>query len=75
MKSQYQLIDSFGVTSTWLLQYQVLKDTEAINFFKDKKDNIEIGLFLEEWPDRTPVDRLLRSDNVDGISSNPVCSQ
>jgi len=47
IKDQYATINERGMTATWLLQYDVLKDKELVNYLKSFDKNQEFGVFLE----------------------------
>jgi hypothetical protein len=47
IKDQYAAINERGMTATWLLQYDVLKDKELVNYLKIFDKNQEFGVFLE----------------------------
>ena len=47
IEKQYKLIKENGFSATWLIQYDVLKDTELMGFIKGFNDNQEVGVFLE----------------------------
>lgn len=44
--AQKEILNKFGLTGTWLIQYDVLNDRELLNEIKAYK-NDEIGVFLE----------------------------
>jgi len=43
---QKEMLDKFGFTGTWLIQYDVLNDRELVEELKTYK-NDEVGVFLE----------------------------
>lgn len=47
VREQIQLIQGLYIPATWLLQYSVLTDSEALDNFKNLSNGQEIGVFLE----------------------------
>lgn len=45
--SQYELVNNSNFSATWLIQYDVLKDSELVGELKSFNEDQEIGLFLE----------------------------
>ena len=47
LENQYKVVNGFGMSATWLLQYDAIKDDEIINVVRQFDGNQERGLFLE----------------------------
>jgi hypothetical protein len=47
---QYSLIKSYNFPATWLIQYDVLKDSDVINKIQQFDNKQELGVFLEISP-------------------------
>lgn len=47
LDDQYKLIEKNNFSGTWLLQYDILEDSELFTKIKNFNSNQEIGLFLE----------------------------
>ncbi len=47
LKDQYKALSDFDFPATWLIQYDVLKDSELLSEIKSFDKSQEIGIFLE----------------------------
>lgn len=60
LDDQYQEIEKYNFSATWLLQYDALIDKEITNFIKNSFNPYqEIGLFLEVSPDLAWFSRVV----------------
>ncbi len=65
LQNQYQEINKYDFSASWLLQYDALTDDELINFINDNfGDNQELGIFLEISPDLAKAGRVIYPHGV-----------
>lgn len=50
LKTQYEVVKSYGFPATWLFTYDSLKDSRLINLAKNMDSSQEKGIFLEVSP-------------------------
>ena len=65
LQDQYQEINKYNFSASWLLQYDALTDDELIGFINNNfGDNQELGVFLEISPDLARAGRVIYPHGV-----------
>src|SRR3989344_7572403 len=64
IKEQYDILNEKKMPVTWLLQYDVLKDEELVDYIYSFNDDQEKGLFLEISPELTRKAKVIYPSGV-----------